>query len=306
MKIDQLLSFKRVADERSYTRAAEKAYLTQPAIYSQVRQLEIECGSKLFNVAGKEVLLTIAGRDLYRFAEKVAAAYEEFSAASREHVVAKDREVRIAALSYFGVLSLATERLRAEDPGSVVNFQSYHPSEAIDLIRRGEMDFGFFGSAFFQEGLTFEQCDENEIIAVAPPGHALLGSTRSFAELAQYPLVGYASGSARIAIDRWLAEHPGQEVQYSAQTDSSFAVKTMALALGAPALIVRQAISDDLTTGTLVEVPLNDFSASYPLFMVFLNEDQLGENARRYRAHVQDIWRTRARRSPTEHVAPAP
>ena len=305
MKIDQLLSFKRVADERSYTRAAEKSYLTQPAIYSQVRQLETECNVKLFYVSGKEVLLTTAGHDLYVFAETVAAAYEEFNAASRDHAFVKDHQVRIAALSYFGVLSAATERLRAEDPGCVVSFQSYHPSAAMELIRTGEMDFGFFGAAFRQEGFTFEQCDENEIIAVVPPGHMLAGTNRRFSELAEFPLVGYASGSARIAIDTWLAAHPQQKIRYSAQTDSSFAVKTMAIALGSPALIVRQAIVDDLTTGTLVEVPLNDFSASYPLFMVFLGEEQLGASARRYRAHLQGIWRTRKARAPSTNLAPA-
>lgn len=75
MKVDQLLSFRCVADERSYTRAAERLFLTQPAVYSQVRQLEVECGAKLFYVHGKEVLLTPAGRELYTFASTVAAAF---------------------------------------------------------------------------------------------------------------------------------------------------------------------------------------------------------------------------------------
>ena len=304
MKIEQLVSFKRVADERSYTRAAEKAYLTQPAIYSQVRQLETECGAKLFSVSGKEVLLTGAGRDLYVLAEKVAAAYEEFNAVSREYLLEKARHVRIAALSYFGVISDAAELLREEDPDCIVTFQSHHPSAAIELIRSGEMDFGFFGSAFLQDGIAFDQCDDNEIIAVAPPGHPLLGADRTFADLARYPLVGYASGSARAAIDRWLADHPSR-VQYSAQTDSSMAVKTMCLALGSPALIVRQAIMKDLEAGTLVEVRLKDFSASYPLYMVFLNEEHLGKNARRFRSYLLANWRANTLRPRSEDLAPA-
>lgn len=305
MKIDQLLNFKRVADERSYTRAAEKVYLTQPAIYSQVRQLEAEFGLKLFKVDGKEVLLTAAGRNVYVFAEKVATAYDELNASARDHVSTKDRQVRIAATSYFGVTAAATERLRAEDPICVVHFQSRHPNEAIELIRAGEIDFGFFGPGFLQDGLVFEQCDENEIIAVVPPGHALAGQCLSFAELSQLPLVGYSSGSAKMAIDHWLEAHPGQRVQYSAQADSSPAIKTLALALGAPALIVRQAIMDDLQKGTLIEVPMDDFSASYPLYVVFLGDDHLGENARRYLTHLQEIWRSRASPRRVDDLAPS-
>ena len=154
MRIEQLLSFKRVADERSYTRAAEKEFLTQPSVYSQVRQLETECGAKLFYVAGKEVLLTAAGEDLYRFADTVAEAHQEFLSGLQTRADARTHSVRIGALSYFGVLAEATEQLRNEDPQCVVNFESLHPTDAIDMIRAGAIDFGFFGDAFVLEGTT--------------------------------------------------------------------------------------------------------------------------------------------------------
>ncbi|MEO6396999.1 MAG: LysR family transcriptional regulator [Tepidiformaceae bacterium] len=156
MRIEQLLTFKRVADERSYTRAAEKEFLTQPSVYSQVRQMETECGAKLFYVAGKEVLLTAAGKDLYRLADTVAGAYQEFLSGSRNRADARMHAVRIAALSYFGVLAEATEQLRNEDPQCVVNFESLHPTEATDMIRAGAVDFGFFGDSYVLEGLVKE------------------------------------------------------------------------------------------------------------------------------------------------------
>lgn len=296
MKVEQLLSFKRVADERSYTRAAERVFLTQPAIYSQVRQLEVECGAKLFYVAGKEVLLTPAGRELYTFAETVLTAHEDFHSRLRELLAEKERNVRIGALSYFGTLIEATERLRAEDPGCVVHFQSEHPNEAMELIRAGKIDFGFFGQAFFAEGLTYEQCAENEIVPVAPPGHPLVGRELTFADLAEYPLVGYASGSARLAIDTFLEGRPDLHVTYAAQTDSSLAVRTMALAMGTPALVVKQAIVNDIALGGVVQLNVSDFHASYPLYMVFLDEAELGESARRYRRHLHDIWEERSRK----------
>lgn len=286
MRIEQLVSFKRVADERSYTRAAEKEFLTQPAIYSQVRQLEVESGSKLFFVDGKEVLLTQAGKDLYRLAEAVAAANAEYLAASRGRKEARTHEVRIGALSYFGILGEATERLRLEDPHCVVHFQSMHPTEAIELIRGGVIDFGFFGDGFITEGLVFEQCAVNKIIAVVPPGHRLAGRKVTFAQLAEYPLVGYATGSAKAAIDKWLATHPDEAVTFAAQSDSSHAVKAMALAMGCPALVVQPAIAGDLSSGMLIEVEVSDFEASYPLFAVYSSLEELGRGAQRYRDHL--------------------
>lgn len=287
MRVEQLISFKRVADERSYTRAAEKEFLSQPAIYSQVRQLETESGSKLFYVDGKEVLLTVAGRELYQLAEAVANAYAEYLSKSRGREEARNHEIRIGALAYFGILGQATEALRLEDPHLEVSFQSMHPTEAVALIRSGAIDFGFFGDEFLTEGLSFEQCATNKIVAVVPPGHPLDGGeSTTFAEFARYPLVGYDTGSAKAAIDRWLLNHPEMRVKFAAQSDSSHAVKAMAIAMGSPALIIRAAIADELASGLLIEVPLSDFEVSYPLFVVYSSLDDLGRAARRYRDHL--------------------
>jgi len=295
MKIDQLLSFKCVADERSYTRAAERLFLTQPAVYSQVRQLETECAAKLFFVNGKEVLLTPAGRELYAFAETVAAAFEDYRARDRARRVQFAHRVRIGALSYFGSLSKATERLRSEDPEVAVEFQSRHPAEAIEALRAGEIDFGFFGTAFAAEGLIYETVARNEIIAIAPPGHPLAGRDLAFEDLTAFPLIGYAGGSARLAVDDWLARNPGHRVVYSAQTDSSIAARTLALAMGSPAFIVKQAVSDDLAAGSVVELRVRDFTASYPLCAVYLSEEDLGASAKRFLAILREGFRASVR-----------
>lgn len=290
MRIDQLLNFKCVADERSYTRAAERCFLTQPAIYSQVRQLESEVGTKLFYVSGKEVLLTAAGRDLYAFAQVVGAGHEDYRSRARNRELQRDRHVRLAALSYFGIISDATERLRADDPSAIVDFHSRRPAEAMELIRAGEVDFGFFGAAYAAEGLVYEHCADNRIVAVAPAGHPLVGREIDFDELASYAPIGYATGSARSAIDEWLAAHPTKTIRYSAQTDSSLAANTLALAMDSPAFIVRQAAAEDIARGTIAELQVRDFSLSYPLFVVYLNEELLGSSAQEYLRIIRQLF----------------
>lgn len=292
MRVDQLLNFKCVADERSYTRAAEKCFLTQPAIYSQVRQLESETGTKLFYVSGKEVLLTAGGRDLYAFAQSLTLGHEEYQSRLRSRELQRVRQVRIGALSYFGILSEATERLRAEDGSVAVDFHSRRPPEAMELIRAGEIDFGFFGSAFREEGLVFEHCADNVITAIAPIDHPLSGREIEFGEFASYPPIGYASGSARVALEEWLENRSLGELTYSAQTDSSMAAKTLALAMRAPAFIVRQAVADDIARGSIAELRVRGFELSYPLFAVYLSEEQLGSGARQYLRIVREVFQS--------------
>src|SRR2546425_11707531 len=77
MDYDQLASFMEVARLRSFSRAAEQLFRTQPAISAQVRLLEQECGEKLFDRSGKKVLLTPAGEILSRYAQKMLGLQKE-------------------------------------------------------------------------------------------------------------------------------------------------------------------------------------------------------------------------------------
>src|SRR5436309_14987247 len=77
MDYDQLASFLEVSKLRSFSRAAEKLYRTQPAISAQVRLLEQECGEKLFDRSGKKVQLTPAGEILRGYAEKLLELQKE-------------------------------------------------------------------------------------------------------------------------------------------------------------------------------------------------------------------------------------
>src|SRR5260370_13644548 len=77
MADDELASIIEVARLQSFSRAAEKLFLTQPAISAQVRLLEQECGEKLFDRSGKKVLLTPAGEILSRYAQKMMGLQKE-------------------------------------------------------------------------------------------------------------------------------------------------------------------------------------------------------------------------------------
>src|ERR1044072_9543698 len=71
MDISQLEVFLSVAQERSFSRAAESLHRTQPAISQAVRRLEAELGEPLFDRSSKDGTLTAAGRGLFDFAQQM-------------------------------------------------------------------------------------------------------------------------------------------------------------------------------------------------------------------------------------------
>src|SRR5215472_6511405 len=72
-----LLYFWAVAREGGVARACRKLHLAQPTISGQVRQLERDLGVKLFERAGRHLVLTEAGQDVYRLADEIFALGRE-------------------------------------------------------------------------------------------------------------------------------------------------------------------------------------------------------------------------------------
>jgi len=71
MDFDQITTFVEVAHAGSFSKAAQKLYRTQPAISTQVRLLEKNCGQPLFLRQARRVELTVAGRILLRYGERL-------------------------------------------------------------------------------------------------------------------------------------------------------------------------------------------------------------------------------------------
>src|SRR5579863_6421515 len=69
MDFDQLFTFLEVARTLSFSLAAKRRFLTQPAVSAQIRALEEECGTKLFERAGRRTHITEAGKVFQVYAE---------------------------------------------------------------------------------------------------------------------------------------------------------------------------------------------------------------------------------------------
>ncbi len=78
MHIAQITAFLTVADLQSFSRAAEKLHLTQPAVSKRIRQLEEEIGSKLIDRIGKNSLLTPDGHTFRPHAERILQELSDF------------------------------------------------------------------------------------------------------------------------------------------------------------------------------------------------------------------------------------
>ena len=82
--LSQIRVFEAVARYESYTRAAEKLFMTQPAVSMQIKQLEEDSGLALFERQGKNMCLTPIGKEVQYYANRVLQAHNDMLEAMKE------------------------------------------------------------------------------------------------------------------------------------------------------------------------------------------------------------------------------
>lgn len=226
MDVDSRLlrSFLAVAEEGSLVRAAERVYVSQPALTKQIRQLETRLGVRLFERSRTGMALTDAGRELARRAPDVLAAWDDALRAAR---AAGRRAARVLRVGF--VASAANEAT----PAIVAEFARRRPGWRAELrqaawtnptagLADGEVDTALLRLPFpGQDALRVEVLFSEERWVALPSTHRLAERTEiAFRELWDEPFVAAPpeTGAWR---DHWLAagEREGRPVRIGAVTE---------------------------------------------------------------------------------------
>ena len=148
MRIDQLRSFVVLSDERNFTKAAERLYMTQPNLTKHMKALEGELGCKLVTRDPRSVGLTAAGAAFLPFARKTVRAMDDGVAAMREAQRHEGQSLRIGGsfLSYNMIAPQLAADFAETRPEFRIEFSEVRMERAIVDIRKGELAGAFLGS----------------------------------------------------------------------------------------------------------------------------------------------------------------
>ncbi|HYW23976.1 MAG TPA: LysR substrate-binding domain-containing protein [Terriglobales bacterium] len=199
MELHQLRYFVAVVREGTFTKAAETLYITQPSLSEQIRKLETELGSPLFQRLGRKLALTSAGESFLPHAQKVMFEVEQARARVQEV-----RGLRRGRLS-IGVLPSAAARLlprflaefRRQHPGVEVSLREENASAEFEqLVHDGLLDLAIVRLPIRRRtDLDVEFLVREPMVMVAPPGHRLADRRSvALAELANEPFVTMKPG----------------------------------------------------------------------------------------------------------------
>ena len=270
----RLQVFHAVAKHLSFTKAAEALFMTQPAVTFQIRQLEEQFDTRLFDRAHGRIALTAAGALALDYAERILALSAEL-----------DTRLKEMSGQVGGVLLVGASMTVAEFllPPVLGEFKARFPavvprlfvanSEAVQArIAERTLDLGFIEGESHLPSLVTDVCCDDELQVVCAPSHPLakLQSVPPKA-LLEHSYVSREPGSGtRLVIDRYLQQAGiAAEMNVVVELGSPEAIKGLvATGLGF-AIMSRVIAAKELQLGQLVQVPLKpallrSFSAVYP------------------------------------------
>ncbi|GGW38746.1 LysR family transcriptional regulator [Streptomyces lucensis JCM 4490] len=201
--------FTAVAEELHFTRAAQRLYVSQPALSKQIRSLERRLATELFRRDRHRVSLTAAGEALLPHARRVLAALED-GVAAVEAAKAAQRSTLVVGMSTSpgrgGLLPAVRSRFTAAHPGVTVRLRQMSWDDPTAGLADGATDIAFVWLPLpDEERYAWTVVAEEPRLLALPVTHPLAARTEiGFAELLDEPFLALPV-SAGVLRDHWLA-----------------------------------------------------------------------------------------------------
>src|ERR671926_514158 len=198
MDTRQLAAFCAVVERKSFSQAAARLGVTQPAVSLQIRALEERLGQRLFDRSGRRVEPTEAGMLLYRGAQRLLALeeqlVEEVSAAA-EGALTGRLEIGASTGPGGSVLPPLLCEFQAANPGTTIGLSVFDTQTVVERVARRELELGVVGAARRHRSVTFEPFFRDEVVLACPRGHPFAGRTVALEELRSQPLILMQEGA---------------------------------------------------------------------------------------------------------------
>jgi DNA-binding transcriptional LysR family regulator len=227
----RVLTFRQVAHERSFSRAARALALTQPAVSHQVAMLEREVGGRLFERGPGGPGLTPAGEALLAHADVIAERFALAETQLGELLGAQDTRLRIGAVpsALAGLVPAALERVRRRHPGAMASIAEGTADDLPGRVRSGELHLavGFQDAGRArdeQEGLERHDLIRERFLVALPSRHEL--AARPSVRLADLADDDWIAGSADGIIVR-ACRAAGFEPRLVSITRDQFAIRAL-------------------------------------------------------------------------------
>jgi DNA-binding transcriptional LysR family regulator len=285
LDLAQLEIFLCIAEEKSFSRAAEKMLRTQPALSIAIKRLEEELGEPLFDRSSKSGTLTEAGRILLSYAQRMINMRDE----------AKDAISELRGM-FRGRLTIGANESTSLYllPKLLLEYRRRHPQIKIEVFRNisekipsevleRNLDFGFLSYDPMHPSLQSLEVHRDELVLVVPPKHHLAGRKQvTVKDLGNEQFVAHnVKTPARTRIFDFFAQHR-TPLNICIELATLETIKEFVKLEVGLAILPRLAVEEEIKSGELIEVPVKGMKIEKTLRLVYRREQTLSHAAKSF------------------------
>ena len=274
MDTRQLAAFCAIVERKSFSEAAERLGVTQPAVSQQIRSLEERLGQQLLDRSGRRVEPTEAGRRLYRSAQRLLAQERQLleDVAGEAEGPLRGQLAMGASTGPGGTVVPVLLCEFAEANAEVTVDLSISDTQTIvDRVARRELELGVVGFTPRNRSVTYEPFFQDEVVLVCLADHRFAGETVTLDDLRDEPLIVMQEGAGvRQVIEDELRKAGTRlrDLDVRLELGLQESVKSAVEAGHGVTFISRTAVEPELAAGTLATARVEGLEPSREISLV--------------------------------------
>ena len=281
MDLDQLHTFLEIVRLKSFSKAAQSCFRTQPAVSAQVRQLEQDLNAPLFERLGTKIALTPAGRIFADYAEQILELRRRAQNAINELERVPRGELVIAAneATCIYVLPRVFSEFKKLFPNVQVLVDRSYGSRVVEAVVDNQADFGITQLPVKEKRLQVVKIHSDEIKVVFPPSHPFAARQQVLAaDLVGQPLLLPKTGTTRSRLNAWL-ESVEDDLSVSMELDSTEMMKRFAMASLGLSFVAATHCQEEVAAGQLAAASLGPDPMMRTVGLIYRKDKALSKAA---------------------------
>lgn len=277
MDFEQLRTFMEVSRLRSFSRAAEKLMVTQPAISAQIRTLENEVGARLFDRDGGKVTFTAAGRVFEPFAEHCLECHNHIMVTVGELHRTPRGEISVSAneATSLYVLPAVFAQFKRQYTRVGLSIVRADRVRTVEAVLNREVDFGVVSLPVKDVRLTVDILHRDDVVLVAPSNHPLADrESVKFSEILPHSLLVPKQGRQRELIEDLFRSNDVQP-RVAMEVESSELLKRLVVAGLGIGFLPRSNVLEDTKSKALKILDVEGVRLNRELALIYRKDKTL-------------------------------
>jgi DNA-binding transcriptional LysR family regulator len=272
--IQQMEAIIALVEEGSFSRAAKRMLLTQPALTKNIKNAEDCIGVRLANRSSAGISLTPEGKILYDYARRMVRLRDE----AKEKVLALRKEtggniyLSASTIPATYILPRALSDFNKKNADIHIYIKTADSEEAMNMVLDNEVEMGFIGKKPLNKKLSAETLWKDRVALIVSKDHAWCKKKSvTLPELLKEPFVVREKGSATKELFESYLKKSISLAQFNicGELGSSEAIKEAVIAGWGVSVISIHAVSRELSQGLLCEVPIQGLTMERNFYLIY-------------------------------------